>query len=46
MEEHDDFSPLHELLAVLTSPYQPRTDLKKYREPPTDESGYRTFCGT
>ncbi len=45
-EERNDFGPLHTLLAVLGSPYEPTGDWEKYREPPADESGYRTFCGT
>ena len=45
-EERDDLTPLHELLAVLASPYGPAGDWAKYRDPPADESGYRTFCGT
>ena len=45
-EERDDLAPLHELLAVLASPYEPTGDWAKYREPPADECGYRTFCGT
>jgi uncharacterized protein YdiU (UPF0061 family) len=45
-EERDDLSVLHDLLAVLASPYAPTADPGKYREPPADECGYRTFCGT
>jgi uncharacterized protein YdiU (UPF0061 family) len=45
-EEHDDLSVLHDLLAVLASPYEPGADPAKYRDPPADECGYRTFCGT
>ncbi|HVK13426.1 MAG TPA: YdiU family protein [Gemmataceae bacterium] len=45
-EERDDLAPLHEILAVLASPYGPTGDWEKYRYPPADECGYRTFCGT
>ncbi len=44
-EEGGDFTPLHDLLAVLSSPYDAGA-AEKYREPPADECGYRTFCGT
>jgi uncharacterized protein YdiU (UPF0061 family) len=45
-EERDDLAPLHELLAALASPYEERPGLEKFCEPPADERGYRTFCGT
>ncbi len=45
-EERDDLSVLHRLLAVLASPYEDGADAAPYREPPADDSGYRTFCGT
>ena len=45
-EEHDDLSALHRLLAALASPYEARTGLEEYREPPPDDCNYRTFCGT
>jgi uncharacterized protein YdiU (UPF0061 family) len=45
-EERDDLAPLNDLLAALASPYEPTVDVVKYREPPADECGYRTFCGT
>jgi serine/tyrosine/threonine adenylyltransferase len=45
-EKHDDLSPLHDLLAALADPFAQRPEHAKYREPPLDESGYRTFCGT
>ncbi|AMV40084.1 protein adenylyltransferase SelO [Planctomyces sp. SH-PL62] len=47
-EDRDDLSVLHNLLAALASPYdyEARPDLARYQEPPTDERGYRTFCGT
>jgi serine/tyrosine/threonine adenylyltransferase len=45
-EERDDLSVLLRLIAALASPYEAREDLAEYREPPADECGYRTFCGT
>ena len=45
-EEHDDLSVLHRLLAALASPYEAGADSAQYREPPADDCGYRTFCGT
>ena len=45
-EDRGDLSALHELLAVLASPYAPPAGWEKYRDPPPDECGYRTFCGT
>jgi uncharacterized protein YdiU (UPF0061 family) len=45
-EERDDLSVLHQLLDALASPCEDRPELAKYREPPVDECGYRTFCGT
>jgi uncharacterized protein YdiU (UPF0061 family) len=45
-EEHDDLSPLHRLVDVLSSPFDERPEFADYEEPPADESGYRTFCGT
>jgi uncharacterized protein YdiU (UPF0061 family) len=45
-EERDDLTVLHDLLAVLMSPYEPTGNAAKYRDPPADDCGYRTFCGT
>ena len=45
-EERDDLSVLHQLLAALASPYEDRPEMAEYRDPPADECGYRTFCGT
>ncbi len=45
-EERDDLSVLHRLLEAITAPYEERPELAQYRDPPTDERGYRTFCGT
>ena len=45
-EEQGDLSVLERLLAVLASPYETKSDDAAYREPPEDDSTYRTFCGT
>jgi uncharacterized protein YdiU (UPF0061 family) len=45
-EDRDDLSALHDLLAALASPYEARADLARYQDPPHDECGYRTYCGT
>ena len=45
-EDHDDLSVLHRLLTALASPYEAGVDLTHYQAPPSDESNYRTFCGT
>ena len=45
-EERDDLSVLERLLAALAMPYTDSADLGPYQEPPADDSGYQTFCGT
>ncbi len=45
-EERDDLSVMQRLLDVLARPYVANADATPYQEPPTDECGYRTFCGT
>jgi uncharacterized protein YdiU (UPF0061 family) len=45
-EDRDDLSVLHDLLTALASPHDARAGLARYQEPPADEGGYRTFCGT
>lgn len=45
-EDHDDLSVLRRLLAALASPYQAESASAPYRDPPPDDSNYRTFCGT
>jgi len=45
-EERDDLSVLHQLLEALASPYEERPEMAQYRDPPLDDFGYRTFCGT
>jgi uncharacterized protein YdiU (UPF0061 family) len=45
-EERGDLSVLHRLLEALAEPYAERAGRDEYRDPPDDERGYRTFCGT
>ena len=45
-EDRDDLSPLHDLLAAVTSPYGERAGSARYREPAPAGCAYRTFCGT
>jgi uncharacterized protein YdiU (UPF0061 family) len=45
-QDRDDFSVLHHLLSALATPYDLGPVAEKYRNPPADECGYRTFCGT
>ena len=45
-EQSDDLSPLHRLLEVLKQPFDESAAFALYREPPSDEGNYRTFCGT
>ncbi|MFO0959835.1 MAG: YdiU family protein [Isosphaeraceae bacterium] len=45
-EEQEDLSILHRLLGALATPFGLGEGMAGYREPPADESGYRTYCGT
>jgi len=45
-ENHDDLSVLQRLLAVLATPFVAGPDSDDFRQPPADDSRYRTFCGT
>jgi uncharacterized protein YdiU (UPF0061 family) len=45
-EERDDLTPLHALLQAVQSPYSEGAHTVGYTDPPKDECGYRTFCGT
>lgn len=45
-EERDDLSLLHRLLAALANPFQPTSEFTEYQAIPSDDCGYRTFCGT
>ncbi|MCO5160796.1 MAG: YdiU family protein [Mesorhizobium sp.] len=45
--ERDDFGPFHEMLAVVTHPYDEQPGRERYAEPPRpDERVLQTFCGT
>lgn len=45
--EEGDLRPLHELLDVLSAPYDRRDGLEAYAAPPPPaDRPYRTFCGT
>ncbi len=47
-EDHDDLSVFQRLLDAVTKPYELGSEAAAaaYRQPPSDESTYRTFCGT
>ncbi|MBS0201526.1 MAG: YdiU family protein [Planctomycetes bacterium] len=45
-EEQNDLSLFHRLVAVLSSPYELAPESNRYRDPPPDDDGYQTFCGT
>ncbi|MFO0936329.1 MAG: YdiU family protein [Gemmataceae bacterium] len=45
-EEQDEITVIQRLLTVLETPYETKPEFAKYQEPPENESGYRTFCGT
>lgn len=46
-QEHDDFAPFEELLAVLAQPFDERAEFAEYENPPRPEERVRaTFCGT
>jgi uncharacterized protein YdiU (UPF0061 family) len=45
-EENNDISVMERLLAVLATPFEDHAESNIYREPPSDECDYRTFCGT
>ena len=43
----EDLEPLHQLLAVVTRPYEQRPGLERYATgAPAGSGPYRTFCGT
>jgi uncharacterized protein YdiU (UPF0061 family) len=44
--EAGDLAPFHRLLAAVTTPFEDGPAAADYRDPPADEGGYRTFCGT
>lgn len=45
-EDREDFSVMQRLLDVLASPFDLPATAAEYRDPPANERGYRTFCGT
>ena len=45
--EREDFAPFHELVAVLSRPFDDQPGFSRYAEPPAPEERVRqTFCGT
>jgi uncharacterized protein YdiU (UPF0061 family) len=45
--DHDDFAPLHELVTVLSQPFDAQPAFARYAEPPAaHERVFQTFCGT
>jgi len=45
--DHDDFAPLHELVTVLSKPFDDQPVYAQYAEPPAEHERVRqTFCGT
>jgi uncharacterized protein YdiU (UPF0061 family) len=45
--EEGDFAPFHELVTVLSNPFEAQPAFARYAEPPADhERVLQTFCGT
>ncbi|HEX8146854.1 MAG TPA: YdiU family protein [Pyrinomonadaceae bacterium] len=45
--DEDDFAPFHELVTVLSNPFEDQPDFARYAEPPAErERVLQTFCGT
>ncbi|HEX8558856.1 MAG TPA: YdiU family protein [Pyrinomonadaceae bacterium] len=45
--DEDDFAPFHELVDVLSNPFEARPAFARYAEPPAEhERVLQTFCGT
>jgi serine/tyrosine/threonine adenylyltransferase len=45
--DEDDFAPFHELLTVLSRPFEDQPSFARYADPPPEsERVFRTFCGT
>jgi serine/tyrosine/threonine adenylyltransferase len=45
--EEDDFDPFHEMVRVVSNPFEDQPAAAAYAEPPgDDERVFRTFCGT
>jgi uncharacterized protein YdiU (UPF0061 family) len=46
-EDEGDFAPFHELVEVLSNPFEARPAFARYEEPPAEgERVLQTFCGT
>jgi uncharacterized protein YdiU (UPF0061 family) len=45
--DEGDFAPFHELVTVLSNPFEAQPDFARYTDPPADhERVLQTFCGT
>lgn len=44
--EHHDFTKVHELLEASKNPYAHTSLQEKYKNPPTFDEPYKTYCGT
>jgi uncharacterized protein YdiU (UPF0061 family) len=45
--EEGDFAPFHDMLAVVTQPFEEQPGMERYAEPPAPEQRVlQTFCGT
>ena len=45
--DESDFAPFHELVTVLSNPFEAQPDFARYADPPADhERVLQTFCGT
>ena len=45
--DEDDFAPFHELVTVLSNPFEAQPAFERYADPPADdERVLQTFCGT
>jgi serine/tyrosine/threonine adenylyltransferase len=45
--DRGDFAPFHELVAVLSRPFEDQPEFAHYMEPPQEhEKVLQTFCGT
>ena len=43
----EDFAPFHQLIEVLSAPYEDQPDVTRYADPPRpDQVVHQTFCGT
>ena len=45
--DEDDFAPFHELVTVLSNPFDEQPAFAHYADPPPEHQRvHRTFCGT